>query len=434
MESRGQLIGTDGMSSLQGKKLMSQTLDQVKPYLRKHFQLKEREFVPGKTRVPLTVPTYGSEEVEEALDSLLSTWVTMGPKVKKFEEGFASYLGCKHAVMVNSGSSANLLSLSLLANPIISNNIERASEIIPPAVTWATTIYPIVDVGSTPVLVDVDPRTFNVIPEEVEKAIGPKTKGIVPVHLLGGPCEIGSIKKIAEAHDLYLVEDACESTGAEIEGKKVGTFGHMGTFSFFLSHHISTIEGGMVVTDNDNFYEYLKAMRAFGWVRDLKDKEKFVSAHMGIDPRFLFITRGYNMRPTEIQGAFGIHQIKRLDGFIEQRRRNAAYWTKKLSPYKDLLILPEEQSGTKHVYFGYPLTLGPSAEFTREAFVEHLESKLIETRPIMAGNMAEQPVLKHLPNRVSGSLSNSRTIAKNSFFFGNHTGIGAQEREYVAES
>src|SRR3989449_4856214 len=217
---------------------MSQTLDRIRPYLRKHFQLKKLEFVPGKTRIPLTVPTYGSEEVEEAVDSLLSTWVTMGAKVKKFEEAFANYNGSRHAVMVNSGSSANLLALSVLANHTVPDYIEKGSEIITPAVTWATTIYPISNVGCTPVLVDVEPRTFNIVPEELEKAIGPKTKAIVPVHLLGSPCEIDNIQKIAEADDLYLVEDACESTGAEFQGKKLDSFGDMGTFSSFLSHHI----------------------------------------------------------------------------------------------------------------------------------------------------------------------------------------------------
>src|SRR3989442_6827193 len=192
---------------------MSQTLDRIRPYLRKHFQLTEREFVPGKTKIPLTIPTYGSEEVEEAIDSLLSTWVTMGSKVKKFEEAFANYNGSRHAVMVNSGSSANLLALSVLTNHTTLDHIERGSEIITPAVTWATTVYPIANVGCTPVLVDVEPRTFNIVPEEIEKAIGPKTKAIVPVHLLGSPCKIDEIKKIADAHDLYLIEDACESTG-----------------------------------------------------------------------------------------------------------------------------------------------------------------------------------------------------------------------------
>jgi len=175
-------------------------------------------------------------------------------------------------------------------------------------------------------------------------------------------------------------------------------------------------------------------MRAFGWVRDLQDKERYASANRGIDPRFLFITSGYNLRPTEIQGAFGIHQIKKLDGFIDLRRKNAAYWTKKLSPYSDLLILPEEQPGTKHVYFGYPLTIKTEAHFTRQQLVDHLEGKLVETRPVMAGNMEEQPVMKNLPHRVSGNLTNSRMIMRQSFFFGNHTGIGLEEREYIADS
>src|SRR2546427_5446826 len=175
---------------------MSQTVDRIRPYLRKHFQLNKTEFVPGKTRIPLTIPTYGSEEVEEAVDSLLSTWVTMGAKVKKFEEAFAQYNGSKHAVMVNSGSSANLLALSVITNSLLPDHIEKGSEIITPAVTWATTVYPIANNGCTPVLVDVDPRTFNVRPAEMERAITSRTKAVVPVHLLGSPCEIDTVQKI----------------------------------------------------------------------------------------------------------------------------------------------------------------------------------------------------------------------------------------------
>ncbi len=413
---------------------MSQTLDRIRPYLRKHFQLNKTEFVPGKTRIPLTVPTYGSEEVEEAVDSLLSTWVTMGAKVKKFEEAFAKYNGSKYAVMVNSGSSANLLALSVLTNPILPEYIEKGSEIITPAVTWATTVYPIANVGCIPVLVDVDPRSFNILSEETEKAVTSKTRAVMPVHLLGGPCELDGITKITEDHDLFLIEDACESTGAEIHGRKVGSFGDMGTFSFFISHHISTIEGGIVATNDDSLYEYLKAMRAFGWVRDLREKASYSAANKGIDPRFLFVTHGYNLRPTEIQGAFGIHQIRKLDTFINQRRENADYWTKKLSPYRDKLILPTEPEHTKHVYFGYPITVKPEAGFTRKELVDHLEMKLIETRPIMAGNMAEQPAMKHIPHRAVGELPNSKMIMRQSFFFGNHNGIQPEEREYIADS
>jgi CDP-4-dehydro-6-deoxyglucose reductase, E1 len=413
---------------------MSQTLDKIRPYIRDHFKSQKRDFVPGKTRIPLNIPTYGSDEVEEALESLLSTWVTMGSKVKKFEQAFAEYNGSKHAVMVNSGSSANLLALSVLTNPMQKDPIPKGSEIITPAVTWATTVYPISDVGCTPVLVDVDPKTFNILPDEIEKAITKKTRAILPVHLLGGPCQIERIKKIADIHDLYLIEDTCETTGGEVHGKKTGSFGDMGTFSFFLSHHISTIEGGIIVTDDDQLYEYLKAMRAFGWVRDLKDKENYSSANKGIDSRFLFITNGYNLRPTEIQGAFGIHQIKKLDGFIETRRQNADYWNKRLASYRDTVTLPVEEAGTRHVYFGYTLTVKPGASFTREQLVDHLEGRMIETRPVMAGNMAEQPVMKQLSHRISGSLPNSRMIMRQSFFFGNHTGVREPEREYIADS
>ncbi len=410
------------------------TLAKIAPYIRKHFQVSRRnEFVPGKTRIPLTVPTYGSEEVEEALDSLLSTWLSMGEKVKRFEEMFAEYLGSKHAVMVNSGSSANLLALSVLANPMFRESVEPGSEVITPAVTWVTTVYPIANVGCVPVLVDVDPETFNVIPEEVEKALNPRTRAVMPVHLLGGPCRIDEIGKIADGHGLFVIEDTCESTGADFRGRKVGTFGDMGTFSFYMSHHISTVEGGMTVTDNDELYEFLKAMRAFGWVRDLKDSTKYAQENPGIDPRFLFLTSGYNFRPTELQGAFGIHQIEKLDRFIDLRRRNAAYWNRRLSSYRDLLILPKEQDGTKHVYFGYPLTVRQEASFQREELVSHLEKLGVETRPIMAGNIAEQPVMKRISHRVVGEMKNSKAIMKRSFFFGNHNGIRAAEREFIAD-
>lgn len=358
----------------------------------------------------------------------------MGKKVKRFEELFSHYLGSKHAVMVNSGSSANLLALSVLTNPALKDHIEPDSEIITPAVTWATTVYPITNVGCIPVLVDVDLETHNIGPEEARKAIGPNTAAVMPVHLLGGPCEIGEIGSLAYEHDLFLVEDACESTGAEFHGRKVGTFGDMGTFSFYMSHHISTIEGGMIVTDDDDSYEYLKAMRAFGWVRDLKDSKKLAEQNSVIDPRFLFVTSGYNFRPTEIQGAFGIHQIRKLDSFITIRRKNAQYWNKRLQPYKDMVILPREYPETRHVYFGYPLTVREDAHISHEEMVEYLEKKGVETRPIMAGNMLEQPVMAQLKHREVGNLKNSRHIMRNSFFFGNHNGIGPSEREFVADS
>jgi len=414
---------------------MSQALTRMRPVIRDHFKkLGKREFIPGKTRIPLTVPTYDAAEVEEAIESLLSTWVSMGKKVKRFEELFARYLGSKHAVMVNSGSSANLLAMSVLTNSMNQKTMPPGSEVITPAVTWVTTVYPIVNTGCVPVIVDVDLESYNVSPDAVERAITSKTKAIVPVHLMGNPCKIDAIRKLADEKDLFLMEDACESTGADFRGRKVGTFGDMGTFSFYLSHHISTIEGGMVVTDNDAMYECLKAMRAFGWIRDLANAKRYAEENRAIDPRFLFLTQGFNFRPTELQGAFGMHQIGKLERFIELRRRNASYWNKRLAKYRDVLILPSEELDTRNVYFGYPITVREEARFRRDELTSDLESKGVETRPIMAGNFVDQPVAKQIPCRVAGDLKNSELIMRNSFFFGNHIGIGIAEREYVADT
>lgn len=408
--------------------------DLVKQYF---FQKERKQFIPGKTKIPLNIPSYDWEEAYEAIESILSTYVTMGGKVKTFETMFAQYIGVRHAIMVNSGSSANLLALSILTNPITKNRIEFGDEIMTPAVTWATTVFPIINCGAVPVLVDVDLNTFDISVEEMEKAIGDKTKAIMPVHLLGHPCDMQRITEIAQKHGLFTIEDACEAHGAELDGQKVGSFGDLATFSFFFSHHISTIEGGMVLTSNDEYAEMARALRVFGWIRDLKDKDEIAKRHKGIDPRFLFINAGYNFRPTEIQGAFGIHQIEKLDNFIAIRRDNASFWTENLKKYSDYFWLHKERTGTKHVWFGYPITVNPDAPFTRKELTDFLEGKGVETRPVMAGNMDEQPAMRLFNYRKVGSLPNSRLIMRNSFFFGNHQGITKEERgaivNYIAE-
>ena len=415
------------------KKEEDKIKEKIKYLVKEYFSSKTKEFVPGETKIPLSVPSYSWEEAYEAIESILTTWVTMGEKVKKFEEMFAEYIGVKNAIMVNSGSSANLLALSVLTNPIVKDRIQKGEEIITPAITWSTTVFPIINVGAVPVLVDVDLNTYTIDTNEVEKAITDKTRAIMLVHLLGNPCDMKKIIKIAEEHDLFVIEDCCEAHGAEFNGKKVGSFGDISTFSFFFSHHISTIEGGMILTDNEEYGEIAKSLRAHGWIRELKNKDKIAAEYPEIDERFLFINVGFNLRPTEIQGAFGIHQIKKLDKFIEIRRNNAKYWTKKLEKYSDYLILPKERLNTKHVWFGYPITVKPTAPFTRKEFVDFLEKKGIETRPIMAGDIVEQPVMKLFKYRKVGDLNNSKFIMRNSFFFGNHQGIGKAEREYIVD-
>ena len=406
----------------------------IKDLIKEYFSGQVREkFRPGSTKIPLIVPSYDWEEVVEAIDSMLTTQVTMGGKVKQFESMFAHYIGVIHAIMVHSGSSANLLALSVLTNPALKNRIKPGDEIITPAVTWATTVWPIINCGAVPVLVDVDLETFNINVEEIKKAITDKTRAIMPVHLLGNPCNMDKIMEIAREHYLYVIEDACEAHGAEFEGQKVGSFGDLATFSFFFSHHITTIEGGMVLTNNEELAELAKALRVFGWIRDLKDKDKIAKEYEGIDPRYLFLTIGYNFRPTEIQGAFGIHQLKKLDKFIEIRRQSAKFWLDNLREYENYLLLHNEREGTKHVWFGYPVTVNPDAPFTRQDLVSFLEGKGVETRTIMAGNIDEQPAMRLFPYKKVGELPNSRLIMRNSFFFGNHQGIGKEEREAIVE-
>src|SRR5713226_4171616 len=323
---------------------------EIAQLIRRWFAERENPvFVPGKTAIPLNIPGFGWEEVWESVETLLSTQVTMGKKVQQFETMFAEYVGVKHAVMVNSGSSANLLALSILTNPLQPKRIQPGDEVITPAVTWATTVWPILNVGLVPVLVDVDLTNFNLVAEEVEKAITPRTRAIMVVHLLGNPCDMAKIGSIARRHELYVIEDSCEAHGAEFRGRKVGSFGDLATFSFYFSHHISTIEGGMVLTNNDDYAELARSLRVFGWIRDLRDKDVIASDHPGIDPRFLFANIGYNLRPTEIQGAFGIHQIAKLERFIATRRDNARYWNEKMGSF-DHLLVHQEAEETRHVW------------------------------------------------------------------------------------
>lgn len=401
---------------------------QIRALVRRYFEDGAPPFVEGESSLPLNVPSYGWEEVWEALDSMLSRRVTIGEKVRRFEEMFAEYIGVRHAIMVNSGSSANLLALSVLTNPLAPQPMRPGDEVITPAVTWATTVFPIINVGAVPVLVDVDTDTFCLDLEEVERAITPRTRAIMPVHLLGNPCDMARLMEIARRHDLLVIEDTCEAHGAMVGGRKAGSFGDLATFSFFFTHHVSTIEGGMIVTNDDRLAELARALRAFGWVRDLPDREEIAARCPEIDPRFLFVNIGYNFKPTEIQAAFGIHQMNKLEGFIESRRVNARQWTEALSPHRDYLWVHDEREGTRHAWFGYQVTVNPDAPFKRAELVAHLEERGLETRPIVAGNIAEQPAMQLFRHRKVGDLPNSRLIMRQSFYFGNHQGIGERER------
>ena len=387
----------------------------------------------GAARLPLHVPSYGADEVNEAIASLLTTQITMGEKVQRFETLWAEYLGVRHAVMVNSGSSANLVAAAVLVNPAFPDRLRPGDEVIVPAVAWSTTYYPLVNVGLVPVLVDVDLETFTLDPVAAERAIGRRTRALMPVHLLGNPCDMRALGDLANRHRLHDIEDTCEAHGARFEGRPVGTFGVMGTFSFYFSHHISTIEGGMVVTDDDRVADLSRMLRAHGWTRDVRKKPDVPNP--GIDERFLFVNLGYNFRATEVQGAFGIHQVPKLEAFIRQRRENVEDLNAALRKYSEwLLECPRRDgNGSRSVWFGYPITVRPTAPFSRDDLARFLESRGIDTRPIMAGNFQDQPAIRLFEHRIAGPLTNSAFIMRQSFFIGNHHAMGERERRYVKE-
>lgn len=390
-------------------------------------------------QVPLNAPTFGNEEIEAAIAVLRSGQVTMSGNCLKFEQEFERTLSTANAVFVNSGSSANLLAFFALTNPMCptipnKKKVTPGSEVIVPAVTWSTTIWPIVQAGLIPVLVDADPLTLQMNPDAVSKAISEKTVAICPVHVLGNAVNMKAIQEIATAHKLWLIEDTCEALGTKYDGQYVGTIGDIGTYSFFFSHHITTIEGGMVITPHDELAELFRSMRAHGWTRHLKNRDAAEKKHAEIDPRFLFITTGFNLRPTEINGVFGIHQIRKLETLNAARVQIAKRWaedfhdlseTKKLRPMQ----VTENVSCT---WFGFPVICESIIE--RKKLQTHLETNGIETRPIICGNLARQPAFKHIPHRISGTLHGADQIMDHGLFWGSHPSMTSEEINYVSKT
>jgi CDP-6-deoxy-D-xylo-4-hexulose-3-dehydrase len=393
-----------------------------------------KPFDPRKPVVKLHEATYDDEEIWEVLQCLLNTEVTMGPRVKKFEQEFAKRFKHGHAVMVNSGSSANLLAIAGLANEVTESRLKPGDEVIVPALCWSTTVWPLLQHQLVPVIVDPDPQTLNIDLGEVAKAIGPRTRAIMPVPIYGNPCDMDALLDIAKKNNLQLIEDSCESLGATYKGRHVGSFGRVGTFSFYYSHHITTLEGGMVVTDDFELAETMRALRAHGWTREMDKPQKHLDANPGIFPKFLFVNIGYNLRATEPQAAMGSRQLRKLDRFIKIRSDNAKHWLKVLSPLSDVFDFVSVTPHAVSSWFGFPMRVKPGAPFTQWELIEHLQSKGIEMRPLNAGNIAVQPALKRYPHRVVGDLPNANEIMKNGFTFGNHQHVDAKARDYITRT
>lgn len=376
-------------------------------------------------KIPLAVADFGHEEILECMDSLLRKQVTMGEKVRRFEAMWAERIGLRHCICVNSGSSANLIATAAL-------RISPGNEVIVPATTWSTTIFPLVQYGLVPVFADID-ETLCLDPESVERAISDKTEAIVIVPLLGSAYDPKLITYAANEKLTTLI-DACEAHGATIDGRDVGSYGYLNTWSFFLSHHITTIEGGMVGTDDAPTADILRGLRAHGWVREMDRCQEIAAQSPEIDSRFLFAELGYNLRPTELTASFGLHQVPKLGQKVEHRRRIADRWATALEEWKEWLSLPTERDHTKHSFFGFPIIVRRDAPFTKKELVAYLQVYDVDTRPIMAGDIRKHPVFqnKQFPHR-SVRTPTTDWVYESGFFVGLHTGVGHAEENYFLE-
>lgn len=371
-------------------------------------------------KYPLATATWDQAEYDALQRVITSGMFTMGPKVFEFEKQFASYLGAKHCVMVNSGSSANLLMVAALfysKNPDLA--LKPGDEVIVPAVSWSTTYYPLHQYGLKIKFVDIDLQTLNFDLDALEKAVTDKTRLIMAVNLLGNPNDFDRIKSIIGDKKITLIEDNCESLGAQFNGKQAGTFGLMGSYSSFFSHHISTMEGGLISTDDEELHHILLSLRAHGWTRNLP-KFNQVCGEKSDDPfkeSFRFVLPGYNVRPLEMSGALGIEQIKKLPSLVAERRKNAAMLQAVMQDHPTVLIQKEIGASS---WFGFSLVIRPGVGLTRDALLSKLNALGFEVRPIVAGNFAKNEVVKYFNSEISGELTNAEHIDSNGLFVGNH--------------
>lgn len=371
-------------------------------------------------RFPLATASWGRAEIDAMHRVIESGMFTMGANVKACETAFAEAMGSRHCVMVNSGSSANLLMIAALfytKDPAL--RLKAGDEVIVPAVSWSTTYYPLHQYGLKLKFVDIDLETLNLDLGALERALTPRTRAILAVNLLGNPNDFNKIHACISGRDILLLEDNCESMGARFQGRMAGTFGVMGTYSSFFSHHISTMEGGLVVTDNEELYQLLKCLRAHGWTRDLP-QVNHVCGTKGEDPfeeSFRFVLPGYNFRPLELEGAIGVEQIKRLPEIVSERRKNARLFQERMKGHPDLLIQKEIGESS---WFGFSLVIRPGSSLTRKALVGKLAELGFECRPIVAGNFAKNEVVKYFDSETAGPLVNAEHIDRHGLFLGNH--------------
>ena len=385
-------------------------------------------------RYKLSISSWDQMEQNAIKRVISSDQDSMDKEVLKYEEMFSDYIGAKHTIMVNSGSSANLL---MIASLFFSNDskkrLTQGDEIIVPSVSWSTTYAPLQQYGLKLKFVDIDSKTLNIDLDQLEAAITDKTRAILAVNLLGNPNDFKIIQQQIKNKNILLLEDNCESLGASYNGKNAGTFGLMGTFSSFFSHHISTMEGGCITTDDDELDHIMRSLRAHGWTRDLPNPN-YVSGNkskFGFEEAFKFCLPGYNLRPLEMSGAIGQEQLKKLPKFIDMRKDNAEYFKSKIKQHEYISL--QEEIGSSS-WFGFSIVLHKQSPISRNELVNQLEEYKIESRPIVTGNfLKNKSLLQYFDYEVHGKHKNAENIDKNGFFLGNHHVDLRKEIDYFGQ-
>lgn len=368
---------------------------------------------------PLVENPYRKKDLDEAIKVIKSCNLTIGPKTDQFQKFFSKKIKTKHSLMVNSGSSANLLALQCLINPYRKKRLKKNDEVLIPALCWSTSLWPIIQSGLKPKFVDIDLDTLNIDLKDLEKKISKKTKAIMLVHVLGNSTNMKKIMEIKKKYNLFLIEDTCESLGTKYNNRYLGTFGEFSSFSFYSSHQISSGEGGMVCCSNKDDYEIIKSLRAHGWSRGLKNEKKIANKNKHLDKRFIFFNSGFNLRPTDITASIGLSQFKDLDYFIKIRNKNRNKILKQFKKNhivnKNYKILLENDS-VKPSWFGLPIIL--SKGLNKNKIIKKLEKNGVETRPIISGNFLKQPSIKKYKLNIKSPMPNSDYVNTYGFFIG----------------
>lgn len=411
--------------------------------VRDYFQVnKQKNIVPGVDYIPVSGKVIDEEDLLNVVDASLDMWFTTGRFAKEFEKSFAEFMQQRFCLIVNSGSSANLVAFATLTSPSLGERMVKAGdEVITVAAGFPTTVNPIIQHGCIPVFIDVEAGTHQIDITKLESALSSKTKALMVAHTMGNPFNAQAVKDFCDKHNLWLIEDCCDAAGAKFNGKMIGTFGHIATVSFYPAHHITMGEGGAVLTSDHKLKKIAESMRDWGrdcWCPTGKDNScnkrfgwDFEDMPAGYDHKYVYSHVGYNLKVTDMQAALGVSQLKKLPGFIKARNSNFAYLTKKLGHLTEHLSLPEVTPGGEASWFGFPITVKPGSPKTRNEITTFLEKNKIGTRLLFAGNLLRQPLYKHVEKRVIGELTNTDIVMNDVFWVGVYPGLKEIHLDYI---